>query len=91
MFLATLRITVRIRVGLRSKRRTIRAIVEKIHRHFNVSVAEIGRAEHPTESVIGVAALGNGRREVRETLDRVADAVASHPRSEVIAIDRVEL
>lgn len=90
MFLATLRITVRISAGFRSKRRTIRTIVARIHRHFNVSVAEVGRPEHPSESVIGVAALGPGRREVREVLDRVADAVASHPRSEIIAIERAD-
>ena len=90
MSLATLRITVRIGPGFRSKKRTVRAILEKIHRHFNVSVAEVGSQDHPSESVIGVAALGQGRREAREVLDRVADAVASHPRAEVVAIDRLD-
>ncbi|WP_435016559.1 DUF503 family protein [Tundrisphaera sp. TA3] len=88
MLIASLRITVRIAPGFRSKKKTTRVIVEKIHRHFNVSVIELGNPDHPSESVIGVAALGLGRREIRSVLDRVLDAVASHPRAEVVSIDR---
>ncbi len=84
MYLATLRIEVRIDDGPRAKRRTVRAIVDKIHRHFNVSVAEVDRSGHPSESVLGVAAIAPSRREAREILDRVADAVAAHPRAEVL-------
>ena len=90
MLLASVRITVRIAPGFRSKKKTTRAIVEKIHRHFNVSVLELGNPDHPAESVIGVAALGLGRREIRSVLDRVVDAVASHPRAEVVAVERVD-
>ena len=88
MHLATLRITVRIRPGLRSRRKTIRMIVAKIHQHFNVSVIEMAGSISAAETVIGVAALGTSRREVREILDRVADAVAAHPRADVLGVDQ---
>lgn len=90
MHLRTLRLTIRIRPGLRSRRKTIRMIVSKIHHHFNVSVIEVAGPGSPAESVIGVAALGASRREVREILDRVADAVAAHPRAEVLDIDQID-
>ncbi len=90
MHLAILRLEVRIGDGLRVKRRTVRAIVARIHGHFNVSVAEVARSDHPSETVIGVAAVAATRREVREVLDRVLDAVAAHPRVEVIASELKE-
>ena len=91
MHLAMLRIEVRIGDGSRAKRRTIREMLDKLHRHFNVSVAEVDRAGHPSESVIGVVVIAPGRREAREVLDRVAEAVAAHPRAEVLDIQLTEL
>jgi uncharacterized protein len=69
---------------LGQKRRRLRAISEKLRRHFNVSVAEVGRYDRPAEAVLGVAVVGGTRRDVRETLDRVADALGAHPRAEVL-------
>ena len=76
----------------RAKRRTIRAIVDKIHRHFNVSVAEVDRAraclgERPGRGLD----RGRGGREAREILDRVAEAVGAHPRVEILDIQLTEL
>jgi len=91
MYAAILRIELRIGEGARARQRTVRAIVEKIHRHFNVSVAEVDRAGHASESVLGVAAVAVSRREAREVLDRVADAVAVHPRVEVLSVEQDEV
>ena len=91
MYVAILRIELRIGEGTRAKQRTVRAIVDKIHRHFNVSVAEVDRSSHASESVLGVAAVAASRREVREILDRVTDAVASHPRAEVLSVEQDEV
>ena len=38
MYLAMLRLEVRINDGPRAKRRTVQAILDKLHRNFNVSV-----------------------------------------------------
>lgn len=91
MFLAMLRLELRITDAPRAKRKTVQAMLDKIHRNFNVSVAEVDRASHATESVLGVAAIGPNRKEVREVLDRVADAVAAHPRAEIIAVNLTEI
>jgi uncharacterized protein len=69
----------------REKRRLMRAIMEKLHRHFNVSVAEGDHDANPGQSVLSVAVVARTRREARETLARVADAVAAHPRAELLS------
>ena len=63
----------------------MRAIMDKLHRHFNVSVAEADHAGDPAQSIVIVAAVGRPRREVRETLEQVADAVAAYPRAELLS------
>ncbi len=93
MHVATLRLEIRIKdcTAARAKRRRVAAILEKLHRHFNVSVAEVDRHEHPSESVLAVAAVGDGRREVRDRLERVVDAVAVHPRAELLGHALIEV
>ena len=91
MYLAVLRLEVRINDAPRAKRRTVQAMLDKIHGHFNVSVAEVDRANHPSESALGIAAIGPNRKEVREVLDRVADAISAHPRVEILALELKEL
>lgn len=91
MYLAMLRLEIRINDAPRAKRRTVQAMLDRIHGHFNVSVAEVDRSGHPSESVLGVVAIGPTRKEVREVLDRVADALSAHPRAEVLSVELTEL
>lgn len=65
-------------------RRQMRTIMAKLHRSFNVSVAAADRSGDPGAVMLLVAAVGPTRRQARETLERVADAVAAHPRAEVL-------
>ena len=91
MFLALLRLEVTIIDTPRAKRRTVQEMLDKLHRHFNVSVAEVDRASHASESVLAVAAVAANRKDGREILDRVADAVAAHPRVEVLKLELTEI
>jgi uncharacterized protein YlxP (DUF503 family) len=91
MYLAMLRVEVRIDQPPKARRRTVQAILDKLHGHFNVTVAESDRPGDPAASVLGIAALGATRKEVRDVLDRVADAVSAHPRAEVLSIELTEL
>jgi hypothetical protein len=70
---------------LREKRRRMRAIMDKLHQHFNVSVAEVGRGDDLRQVRLAIAAIASSRREVRKILERVADAVAVHPRAELLS------
>jgi len=69
---------------LREKRRRMQAIIGKLRRHFNVSVAEVDLHGWPTQAVLGVAAVGNSRQEVRDVLTHVADAVGVYPGAELV-------
>ena len=87
MTVVTLRLDLRVNhcQSSRDLRRQVGAIMDKLHKHFNVSVADAepdGRVDH---AVLVVAAVGRTRREARQTVERVADAVAAHPHAEVLA------
>lgn len=87
MTVATLRLELRVGSGdsLREKRRRIQAIQTKLRQHFNISIAEDGRVDDPAHATLVVAVVGRSRRETRETLDRVADALAAYPRAELLS------
>lgn len=87
MTVVTLRLDLRVTPcpSTRELRRQMRVIMDKLHRHFNVSVADAEQDGPPGVAVLLVAAVGRTRREARETVERVADAVAAHPRAEVLA------
>jgi len=70
---------------VRQKRRRLRAIIAKLRRHFNVSLAEVEREDSATETVLGAVTVARNRREAREELDHVADALAGYPHAEVVA------
>ena len=86
MNVATLRLELRVAdcLTLGQKRRRLARIIGRLHRHFNVSVAEVDALGRPGEAVLGVAAVAATRREAREILARVADALNAHPRAELI-------
>ena len=69
----------------RAARRQLEAIMEKLHRHFNVSVAAAEGASESDVYVLLAAAVGRTRKDARATLERVADALAAHPRVDVVA------
>jgi uncharacterized protein YlxP (DUF503 family) len=83
MIVAVLRLEINLTptAASRDASRQVRAIIDKLHRHFNVSVAA---SDGRDEVVLTVAVAARTRRDGRETLERVADAVAAHPRAEVL-------
>jgi uncharacterized protein YlxP (DUF503 family) len=68
---------------LRAKRRCTRAIMDKLHRHFNIAVAEC-EDHDPARAEIAVVTVARTRHEARERLRRVAEAVAAHPRAALL-------
>lgn len=88
MTFATLRIDLRVVpcASPRDRHRQMRAILETIHKHFNVGVAEGEPPAAPDRAVLCAAAVARTRREAREVLERVAEAVSAHPRAEVLHV-----
>jgi hypothetical protein len=79
MFVGVLRLTLHLPEpgSLKSKRHLLRSAIDRVKARFNVSIAEVGANDLWQRSVVGVAAVGNEHAFVNETLDKVADFIAS--------------
>ncbi len=79
MFVGILRLTLYLPQpgSLKSKRHLLRSAIDRVKARFNVSIAEVAENDLWQKSVVGVAAVGNDHAFVNETLDKVADFVAS--------------
>ncbi len=79
MFVGVLRLTLHLPDpgSLKSKRHLLRSAIDRVKARFNVSIAEVADNDLWQKSVVGVAAVGNDHAFVNETLDKVADFVAS--------------
>ena len=79
MFVGVLRLTLHLPEpgSLKSKRHLIRSAIDRVKAKFNVSIAEVAENDLWQRSVVGVAAVGNDHAFVNETLDKVADFIAS--------------
>jgi uncharacterized protein len=79
MFVGVLRLTLFLPEpgSLKSKRHLVRSAIDRVKAKFNVSIAEVAENDLWQKSVLGVAAVGNDHAFVNESLDKVADFVAS--------------
>jgi uncharacterized protein len=79
MFVGVLRLTLHLPApgSLKSKRHLVRSAIDRVKAKFNVSIAEVAENDLWQRSVLGVSAVGNDHAFVNETLDKVADFVAS--------------
>jgi uncharacterized protein YlxP (DUF503 family) len=79
MFVGVLRLTLYLPEpgSLKSKRHLVRSAIDRVKAKFNVSIAEVAENDLWQKSVLGVSAVGNDHAFVNESLDKVADFVAS--------------
>ncbi|MFQ5591939.1 MAG: DUF503 domain-containing protein [Phycisphaerae bacterium] len=59
--------------SLKDKRRVIQSVKQRIHNGFNVSVAEVARADSLRRCRLGIAMVSNEARPVHSQLDRIVD------------------
>jgi len=57
--------------SLKSKRHVLRKLIDRVKARFNVSIAEVGDNDLWQRAQVGISAVGNDRRFVNETLDKV--------------------
>ncbi len=76
--------------SLKDKRRVIKSLKDKLHRHHQVSVAEVAMHEHLTRGVLGVVLASADTRYAQSVLDRVLDQLRRTP-GFVLADHRTEL
>lgn len=64
--------------SLKEKRGRIKPLIARLHREFNVSVAEMGLQDKWDEAVIVCAMVGNGGAFLQSALGNVAKWVEGH-------------
>ena len=86
MKIGTLEIVLLIREShsLKSRRRVVKSLIDRIRSRFNVSVADIGDQNLWQKVVLGVAVVANDGRYVNQVLSKVLDLVSSDLRAEII-------
>ncbi|RLC31286.1 MAG: DUF503 domain-containing protein [Deltaproteobacteria bacterium] len=57
--------------SLKGKRKVVRSMVDKVKARFNVSIAEIGSNDKWQKIELGISAVGNDRRHIDSSLNRV--------------------
>ncbi|MBI5510279.1 MAG: DUF503 domain-containing protein [Deltaproteobacteria bacterium] len=61
--------------SLKAKRSVVKRVIHRCRHTFNVAAAEVEDQDSTDRATIGVVAIGNDRRFVTSTLDKVEDFV----------------
>ncbi len=61
--------------SLKGKRHVIRRLIHRVKHHFNVSISEVGDNDLWQRAKIGICAVGNDRRHINSSLDKVVDFI----------------
>ena len=77
--------------SLKEKRGRIKPLIARLHREFNVSVAEIGLQDKWQETVIACAMVGNERGHLESALQNVAKWVEGHWTDGDVIEQKIEL
>jgi uncharacterized protein YlxP (DUF503 family) len=65
--------------GLKEKRKVVKAMIDRIHARFRVSVAETGYHDLHQRSEIGVAVVTRGTQELERLIEAIRQIAESNP------------
>ena len=57
--------------SLKGKRKVVRSMIDKVKSRFNVAIAEVGSNDKWQKIELGISTVGNDRRHVDSSLNRV--------------------
>ncbi|HEY5269665.1 MAG TPA: DUF503 domain-containing protein [Anaerolineales bacterium] len=77
--------------SLKEKRGRLKPLLARLHREFNVSVAEMGLQDKWQESVIACGMVGNDRIHLEQSLQTVAHWMESHWPDTPVMDEKIEL
>lgn len=77
--------------SLKEKRRRIKPLIARLHREFNVSVAEVDLQDKWQETIIVCAMVGNGRGHLESALQNVAKWVEGHWTDGDVIEEKIEI
>ena len=73
--------------SLKSKRQVIRRIKDRVKNKFNVSIAEVGENDKWQRALLGLALVGNDRRQINSALNAVTSYIENLNAAEIINSD----
>lgn len=73
--------------SLKGKRHVIRKLIEQVRHRFNVSISEVGDHDLWQRAQIGICTVGNDRRHINSSLDKIINFVERMNIVEMIGTD----
>lgn len=70
--------------SLKSKRSTLKSLIERLKSRFNISIAEVGAYDIWDKGLIGFAIVGNDTRYINKNIDKILDFIDRDYRIEII-------
>jgi len=70
--------------SLKGKRHVLRKMIDRVRHRFNVSIAEVGDQDLWQKAQIGICTVGNDRRHINSSLDKVIDFIEKMNLGELI-------
>ncbi len=61
--------------SLKGKRHVMRKLIDRVRHRFNVAISEVGDNDLWQRGQIGICTVGNDRRHINSSLDKVIDFV----------------
>jgi uncharacterized protein YlxP (DUF503 family) len=77
--------------SLKEKRGRIKPLIARLHREFNISVAEMDLQDKWQEAVIGCAMIGNDRGHLESALQNVARWVKGNWPDGMVIEEKIEI
>jgi uncharacterized protein YlxP (DUF503 family) len=86
MIVGSLRLRLLLRQArtLKDKRQVVKSITARLRNGFNVSVAEVEAQDQCQIVALGIALVGEKAYPVRTTLEKIVEALRSHPVAELL-------
>lgn len=78
------RLLIREARSLKDKRQVVRSILDRLRNDFHVAAAEVGALDEYRIAELGFALVGREAKPIRDTLQRIAEALRFHPVAEFV-------
>jgi uncharacterized protein YlxP (DUF503 family) len=70
--------------SLKGKRKVVKSVISRLQNTFNVSAAEVAANDNHQRAEIGLAFVGNDRRQINSKMDKALNFVESMLVAEII-------
>ncbi len=77
--------------SLKAKRGRIKPLISRLHREFNISVAEMNLNDHWQEAVIVCAMVGNDAAQLQQSMQSVAKWVEANWEDGQVIDEKIEM